>query len=147
MKSIKKLEKDKAWVINKGKKGIFTDETLKEEIEKAERKITLAKMELTEMHAEKMDIDALLTYAYNFIRTLENTWYDAPIQYKVKLQRLIFSEGLEYKDGEFSNPKTSPLFKLIETLGAEKLNLVTAKGFEPPTFRTRLPKPCEPERI
>ena len=50
------------------------------------------------MHAEEMDIDALLAYAYNFILTLENTWYDAPIQYKIKLQRLIFLEGLEYKE-------------------------------------------------
>src|SRR5690606_24227335 len=79
LESIKQLEKEREWVIEKGKKGIFSDDTLKAEVEKAERKITLAKMELTEMHAEELDLNSLLAYAYDFIRTLENTWYEAPI--------------------------------------------------------------------
>lgn len=135
METIKELEKEREWVIEKGKKGIFSDETLKDEIEKAERKVTFAKMELTEMHAEELDINALLAYAYDFIRTVENTWYDAPFEHKLRLQKLIFPDGVEYAYGKFSNPRISPLFSLIGTLGAENVSLVTAKGIEPLTFR------------
>ena len=131
IESIKELETEKEWVIEQGKKSILKGDTLRDEVEKAERKLTLAKMELTEMHAEEMNIDALLAYAYDFIRTIENTWYEAPINYKVRLQRLVFPKGVEYKDGEFSNPEISPLFKLIEAFGDKKLNLVTPPGFEP----------------
>lgn len=131
METINKLEKEKEWVIEQGKKGIFSDDTLKEELEKAERKLTLAKMELTEMHGEELDISALLSYAYSFIRTLENTWLDAQIEHKIRLQKLVFPDGVEYKDGKFSNPKLSPLFELIGTLGAKNVNLVTPPGIEP----------------
>gem|GEM_PF-4417327 len=41
--------------------------------------LTLAKMELTEIHAEELDINALLTYTYDFILTVEKTWFDAQI--------------------------------------------------------------------
>lgn len=129
--TIKQLEKDKEWVIEQAKKHIFSEDTFRDELAKAEQKLTLAKMELSHMHAEEMDIDALLAYAYNFIRTVEITWLDAPFESKVKLQRLIFPKGVEYANGKFSNPKISPLFKLIGVLADEKLSLVTPPGFEP----------------
>lgn len=145
MEAIKQLEKEKEWVIDKGKKGMFSDETLKDEVEKAERKITLAKMELTDMHAEELDINALLAYAYDFIRTVENTWYDAPFEHKLRLQKLIFPDGVEYADGKFSNPRISPLFKLIEVFGTENVSLVTPAGIEPAIFgmKARRPRPLD----
>ena len=87
-----------------------------------------AKSELTDIHNEELDIDALLAYAYDFIRTVENTWLDAPFEHKLRLQKLIFPEGVEYADGKFSNPRISPLFSLIGTLGAENVSLVTPPG-------------------
>ncbi len=126
---VKQLESDKEWVIAQAKKGIFKDDTFRDELAKAEQKLTLAKMELTHMHAEEMNVEALLAYAYNFIRTVENTWLDAPFESKIKLQRLIFPKGIEYANGEFSNHELSPLFKLIGVLADEKLSLVSPEGF------------------
>ncbi len=131
IETIKKLQKHKSWVFEQGSKGTISEETFKEEIAKAEQNLTLAKSELNDLHSEELDIDALLAYAYDFIRTVEKTWYDAPFEAKVKLQNLIFPKGVEYANGKFSNPKISPLFSLIGTFGAEKLNLVTLPGFEP----------------
>lgn len=128
---VKQCEKDKQWVIQQGREKIFKGDTFREELEKVEQKLSLAKLELAEMHDEELDIDALLAYAYDFIRTVENTWYDAPFPLKLRLQQLIFPKGVEYKDGEFSNPKISPLFKLIEVFGAKDVNLVTPRGIEP----------------
>ena len=91
------------------------------------------------MHAEEMDVGALLAYAYNFIRTVEITWLDAPFESKIKLQRLIFPLGVEYANGQFSNPKLSPLFKLIEIFATENVSLVRAAGFEPTTKGLRVP--------
>ena len=131
IETIKKLEKHKSWVFEQGSKHTISEETFKEEMAKAEQNLTLAKSELTDIHNEELDIDALLAYAYDFIRTVENTWLDAPFEHKLRLQKLIFPDGVEYADGKFSNPRISPLFSLIGTLGAEKLNLVTPTGLEP----------------
>ena len=134
---IKKMEKEKKWIIKNGKQGILTGDTLKEELQDIERRITLSKMELTEIHGEELDINALLAYAYDFIRTAEKTWIDAPFEQKLKLQRLIFPDGIKYKLGEFSNSKISPLFSLIETIGAKKVSNVDSPGIEPGIY------PCE----
>ncbi len=88
------------------------------------------KMRLTELHGEELNVDALLNYAYIYIRTVESVWYDAPGMYRVRLQRIIFPKGVDYGKEGFSNTEISPLFKLIELLGAEQSNDVTPPRFE-----------------
>ena len=77
------------------------------------------------------------TFARDFIRTIEYTWYYAPIEYKVKLQRAIFPEGLKYHFTGFSNSKISRPFKLINEVVTKKSNDVNRVGFEPTTKNLR----------
>lgn len=102
---------------------------------KAEQNITIAKLHLTEMHAEELDINALLAYAEDFIRTLENTWFDSPIEQKVKLQKLLFPKNVKYLNGEFTNSQLCPFFRAIEVFATEESKVVSREGFEPPTSK------------
>jgi len=62
------------------------------------------------------------------ILTVEFAWFEAPIEYKLKLQRLIFPEGLKYDENGFTNSRLSPAFKLINDFASKKSNDVTRKG-------------------
>ena len=90
-------------------------------------------MHLTDIHAEELDVNALLAFGSEFIRTIEFAWSEAPIEYKLKLQRLIFPEGLKYHFNGFSNSRLSPAFKLINQFAPSQSSVVIPLGFEPRT--------------
>lgn len=108
------------------------DDVLREEINSVEQRITLAKMELTSTHGEELDVNALLEYAYRFIRTIEYAWSEAPSHLKIKLQRLVFPKGVVYSpETGYSNQEIAPIFNLISAFGADQSTVVTPLGFEP----------------
>ena len=116
LEDIKKLENEMQWLIEKGKKGIISDALLEKQLKDAEQEITLAKMGLNDIHAEELDIDALLNYAWAFIQTADLVWYDALPDARLKYQRLIFPDGVYFDGREFSNQRLSRPFKLINVL-------------------------------
>lgn len=128
---ISQLEKDKDWTVIQGRTGVMSPATLKAELAKLEEDIELAKLELRELHGEELDVSALLAYAADFFRTVENVWWDASSSTRLKLQRLIFPEGVTYKDNAFSNSKISALFALNDVFAEEKTTVVTPRGIEP----------------
>lgn len=128
---LKKLEAEEKNVIAMGRKGIIPEHRVKEQVEELEKTLTLEKFRLTEMHGEELDINALLAYAYDFIRTVENVWCDAIPEVKIRLQRFIFPKGVNYDSTGFSNSTICPLFKQIRLIGSETPSLVTPRGLEP----------------
>lgn len=131
LEEIKQLEQEEEWIVEKSKKGVLPDHIVKKQVDEIESKLTFAKMHLTDIHAEELDVNALLAFGYEFIRTIEYAWSEAPIEYKLKLQRLIFPEGLKYHYNGFSNSRLSPAFKLISQFAPSQSNVVTRQGFEP----------------
>ena len=122
---IQKLEEERKWIIENGKKGILKDDVLREEINNVEQRLTLAKMELTNTHGEELDINALLEYAYSFIRTIEFAWSEASSPVKVKLQRLVFPKGVTYSlESGYSNQEIAPIFNLISAFGEAQSTVV-----------------------
>lgn len=114
-----------------GRKGIIPEHRVKEQVDELEKTLTLEKFRLSEMHGEELDINALLAYAYDFIRTVENVWCDAIPEVKVSLQRFIFPKGVNYDSTGFSNSRICPLFKQISLVGSEIPSMVTPRGIEP----------------
>lgn len=70
MDDINELQQQQEWLVEKGSKDIIPDNLLEKQLIDIKQKITLAKIGLTELHSEELDIDALLNYAYAFIKTL-----------------------------------------------------------------------------
>lgn len=130
MKEIETLDLEEKNTIAMGGRGIIPEYRVKEQVDELERKIALKKSQLTEMHAEEMDINALLNYAHDFIRTVENTWSDALPNTKIRLQRFIFPNGVKYYYSGFSNAGLCPLFKQIKASASEESILVTPRRIE-----------------
>ncbi len=133
LNEIKLLTDQEDYFVQSGRDKILPPNIVKKNVEDLEQKITIAKIGLTEIHAEELDVNAMLIFARDFIRTIEFTWYYAPIEYKVKLQRAIFPEGLKYHFTGFSNSKISRPFKLINEVVDKNSNVVSREGLEPPT--------------
>ncbi len=125
LSQIQNMEAEENRILDMAKKGIIPEHLVKRQIEDIENNLTLAKMEITEMHGEELDVTALILYAENFIRTVEISWLDAPLDIKQRLQRAIFPEGVIYEYPNYSNSKISPVFEVINTLATENTKNVT----------------------
>ncbi len=130
---IQELEKERRWVMEKGKKGILSDDLVKEELDNLEKKLVLTKNSLTETHEEHLDIQALLAEAETFLRTFEKIWYSSALEAKQKYQRLIFPQGVIYNYPGFSNAEISLYFKVIGPFVTKETTMVSPAGFEPTT--------------
>lgn len=122
---VQELQAHKDWCMEKAKKGVMDDDVLKEELAKNKSDLELAKLELTEAHKEELDIAGMLAEAEQFIRTLENTWYDAPPEVKVRLQRFIFPSGVQMTKDGFRTVKLCGLFELINSSADLNSKMVT----------------------
>ena len=65
---------------------------VKEQLVELGNKISLAKLELSETHQEEVEIDALLAYGDQFIRTAELAWYEWDIQSQAKISKANLSK-------------------------------------------------------
>ena len=131
LEDVQLLQKEHVWLIEKGKKGIISDEILQKQLEDTEQKITLSKMSLEETHAEELEVDSLLNHATAFIRTCDLVWYDALFEAKQKYQKLVFPSGVSYDGKIFSNSEIGLPFELIASFATNKSTDVTPLGLEP----------------
>lgn len=131
MKEIEKLTEDEKWVVEKGKSGVLPDRVAKEQLAEIGNNITQAKLKLTDTHTDELGISTLVVVAVNFINNLEFTWVDASPKAKIKLQKIVFPQGVKYNYPGFSYSKISPIFEAINTFGTPQTTLVTPHGFEP----------------
>ena len=130
-KQLDSLSKEKKELIGLGRQGVLEADELKEELSEIRGKIMKTKLELNETHTEEFKIELLLDYADSFFRTLPQFWLDAGVSTKIKLQRIIFPEGIVYSYPGFSNSKISRYFKLIEDVATSNSRVVTPLGIEP----------------
>lgn len=130
LEEITQLEKEQAWLVEKGKKGIIPDDLLQKQLQESEQNITIAKFSLSEIHNEELEIEALLNEADVFIRTPELAWYSAMSEAKLKYQRMIFPEGIFYPFDPLSNTKLGLPFKLIRDFAAKNTASVNIQELE-----------------
>jgi len=116
------LELETQYYIIKNRNGVLSDAIVKPKIAELEDKLVFAKASVSETFDEELEIRGLLNFGREFIRTIEFAWSEAPIEYKLKLQRLIFPEGLKYHYNGFSNSRLSPAFNLINQSAPKNSN-------------------------
>ena len=109
----------------------FNKETLQEEEDKIENKISLMKIQINELKLQCNDISALTNYYNYFIRNLSKIWLRADINQRIKLQNKIFPEGIFYKDGIIGTTKKATIYEVLGAENTDKSTLVAQRGLEP----------------
>lgn len=68
---VKQLEEKRSWLLEKGQKGVLSDDVLQRELNQIKNEMALLMIDMNDNGNKQLDIDALLTYATNFIQTAE----------------------------------------------------------------------------
>ncbi len=131
MEEIQDLEDQIDWIVTRGRKGTLPERVVEKQVEELDQKITLLKSELTDNHERDLDVKALLSFAKNFINSLEYNWFDASPKIKRRLQKLIFPEGVHYNSSGFSNTSLCRSFEIINGVASSNSKDVTPPGVEP----------------
>jgi site-specific DNA recombinase len=93
--------------------------------------LTLAEMELSEAHAEEIEIETVLDYAQMVVTNASNLWKAAPSEQKQRLQQVLFPVGVNYSEGKYRTAVTCLLFSGMGTTAVKKEGLVALPGIEP----------------
>ncbi len=88
--------------------------------------------EISRLQNNNLDIDRLFNASAWVLRNSSNTWVNADLEGKQRLQQALFPDGLEYsmKEG-YSNPRIAKAFNVIEASKASPSKLAGGQGFEP----------------
>ena len=73
----------------------------------------------------------ILPFAERVLRNPGQLREDSELPQRQRLQRYLFPEGLRYDGESFGIAVRSPAFETLGSLGAEREEMVTPRGFEP----------------
>ncbi len=114
------------------RKGTISEDFGKEMIERVDNEIAVKQLTMRENTIDKLDIEAAVAYATNFISDLPRTWLDLEIETKKRFQKLILPEGITYsKESGFGTAKLGLIYELNRQFDGQKTDLVDRVGLEP----------------
>ncbi len=102
---------------------------------KADINSRLASLKTSDNNTEiqKLDLEARIQYAINYISNMARVWQDLNIDQQIKLQKMILPDGIEYNktSGKFGTARLSYIFWLFADFPMEESVLVAGPGIEP----------------
>jgi hypothetical protein len=78
-------------------------------------------------------MEQALEYCFNFVRHTAQTWINLKDDFDARLrfQKLIFEENLDFSGTEFGTPKLTPIYSIYQEYLRDPSSLVTLRGIEP----------------
>lgn len=104
----------------------------RERLDAVEAEAALVQRELGEAREEELDLESVLGFAERFLSQAAGLWNDASHAHRERLQGSIFPAGVTFSDAGFETSATSLMFSELRDSEAEKLQLASPTGFEPP---------------
>ncbi len=132
-KELEELREKQSLIIDKNIKGLISDETLKNILEKVEKDIFNKESILLSSKEESIDIDEVLSFTEAFIKDPSDIWNNASLDKKLKLQWFQFPKGIVLKNEKFETAEVASIFNIKSILLDVKSVTVDPSGFEPLT--------------
>lgn len=132
-KKLTELENTRKTLVKKNMEGLYDDDLFKEQDEDIKNQILVLKVQISDGSMEKLDIDTICRFAEHFIHNIAQTWKNADLETKQRLQKIIFPEGVTYHFPSIRTTSLSCLFKVFEDSGGENEHLGWVMGLEPIT--------------
>ena len=107
------------------------DATYKRQESKLQEEIVIQQIALNELKIDGMEIETVIAFARNLLENASNLWLKAPLQQREKLQKVLFPEGLTYKEGKLGTTVTGSAFNFLQQSAERKSSMATRHGFEP----------------
>ena len=72
-----------------------------------------------------------MDYAGQVLSNAGKLWIEFNLEQKQRFQRVLFPNGLVFKDGEFRTDVTCPIFNMLQDNLEPEERMATLRGFEP----------------
>ena len=105
--------------------------TFEEQMDALKEETVLTEMKVNEAKIEELDVEGVLNYAEHLILNAERMWVESSHEQKQRLQKVLFPQGLAYRDGFIGTALKSLIFKLLSDENRGKNKMATPTGFEP----------------
>lgn len=132
-KELQCLETTRKKLVQKNLDGIYDDVLFKEQDNDIKDKMVVKKIQISEAAMDKLDIDTICEFAKHFLENIAQTWKNADLDTKQRLQEMIFPEGVTYHFPGFRTIKLSCLFNVLRELNDPNESLGWSMGIEPIT--------------
>ena len=94
--------------------------------------MTLAELELSEAQVEQFDIDGALAKAISVLNNASALWIDASLEDRLRLQEVLFPQGLVWDGNAFQTPVTCLSFYHFEPIEGSVLAPHAIDGVQTP---------------
>ena len=133
---VQELKQRKFDYVEMIRKSTISEDFGKEMIEQVDNEIAVKQLTMRENAIDKLDIEAAVAYATNFIADLPRTWMDLEIETKKRFQKLILPEGITYaKESGFGTAKLGLIYELNHQFDGRKTDLVDPGRIELPPLQ------------
>ena len=105
--------------------------TYERQRDKLREEIAIAEIEQQDARLDEIDVDGILGFAEHVLGNAARLWFEATSEQKQRLQRVLFPEGLRYRDGGFGTVVTCFAFTTLERNTEVGSGLASPTGFEP----------------
>lgn len=87
------------------------------QLDKLNQQLAMARLRAADAEVEQIDAEGILRFAEHLATNAARLWVEFNPRQKQRFQRFIFPEGVQYRGGEFLNPRTSLLFNDLRDEG------------------------------
>lgn len=94
------------------------------------QQITLGEFELTEATVEQLDLEGLLGFAEHVLGNARALWVQATAEQRVRLQAVLFPEGVPFDGARFGTAATCLAFAQLPEPGGQRDGVASPTGFE-----------------
>jgi DNA invertase Pin-like site-specific DNA recombinase len=107
-------------------------DTYSRQRDKLREELTLSKIDYHTDAVEELDVEGILAFAERILPRAADLWVQASLDYRQRLQRLFFPEGIEYDGNRFNGTAvTAPFFRYLKADERAESILAWVTGFEP----------------
>ncbi len=122
---IKALELKKDKLLDKLADGILSDLDYKRVISKIDDSLAVKELERSDARDSQVSLDYCKSLSETLLNNVLNLWQEAPVEYKLEFQKLIFPKGFVYADENVGTAEIGLPFNLISTSATKKELLVS----------------------
>ena len=125
-KEIEVLEGERQRVFDLHRAGTYSDSEFKEQKDFINQQIQQKKMYLDEKRIEEFNMESALDFCFELVRDSGKTWQELTEhpEYCLRFQKLVFPQKVTFNGDKFGTAKTSLVFEINQTSGADLSNVV-----------------------
>jgi site-specific DNA recombinase len=110
---------------------VLKEQVYRNEDNRLDQEIAIAKIELHEGQIEEFDIEGVLSFAETIILDARRLWIEGTLDQRQRLQKVLFPKGVTYSNQSgFGTTETSLFFQWLAVVEKKNKGLASPTGFE-----------------